>query len=88
MAGRTARLGAGAFLAIALVVVIGAGPALACGGLIGPGGTVQLSRTTTLAAYHNGVEHWSEFERGGHFPALEVPDLLVADVRAFFRRYR
>jgi len=34
------------------------------------------------------VEHWSEFERGGHFPALEVPDLLVADVRAFFRRYR
>jgi Uncharacterized protein conserved in bacteria (DUF2330) len=58
MAGRTARLGAGAFLAIALVVVIGAGPALACGGLIGPGGTVQLSRTTTLAAYHNGVEHY------------------------------
>jgi epoxide hydrolase len=34
------------------------------------------------------IEHWSEFERGGHFPALEVPDLLVADVRAFFRRYR
>jgi hypothetical protein len=22
--------------------------------------------------------HWSEFDRGGHFPALEVPELLVA----------
>ncbi|WP_018653488.1 epoxide hydrolase family protein [Actinomadura flavalba] len=30
------------------------------------------------------VRHWSEFPRGGHFAALEVPDLLSADVRAFF----
>ena len=43
---------------MALVVGIGAGPALACGGLVGPGGTVQLARTTTLAAYHAGVEHY------------------------------
>jgi pimeloyl-ACP methyl ester carboxylesterase len=28
--------------------------------------------------------HWSEFERGGHFPALEQPAALVGDVRAFF----
>jgi len=34
------------------------------------------------------IEHWSEFERGGHFPAMEVPGLLVGDIRAFFRRYR
>jgi epoxide hydrolase len=34
------------------------------------------------------IEHWSEFERGGHFPAIEVPDLLVGDLRAFFRRLR
>jgi epoxide hydrolase len=34
------------------------------------------------------VGHWSEFDRGGHFPAMEVPDLLAADVRAFFRRHR
>jgi microsomal epoxide hydrolase len=27
--------------------------------------------------------HWSEFDRGGHFPAAEEPDLLVADLRAF-----
>jgi epoxide hydrolase len=34
------------------------------------------------------IRHWSEFDRGGHFPAMEVPDLLVGDVRAFFRRLR
>ena len=27
--------------------------------------------------------HWAEFDRGGHFPAMEVPDLVVADLRAF-----
>ncbi|WP_433431853.1 epoxide hydrolase family protein [Nonomuraea sp. CA-141351] len=30
------------------------------------------------------VAHWTEFERGGHFAALEAPDLFAADVRAFF----
>jgi pimeloyl-ACP methyl ester carboxylesterase len=34
------------------------------------------------------IEHWSEFNRGGHFPAMEAPDLLVGDLRAFFRRFR
>ena len=34
------------------------------------------------------IAHWSEFQRGGHFPAMEVPDLLVGDIRAFFRRLR
>lgn len=33
-------------------------------------------------------EHWSEFERGGHFPAMEAPDLLIGDVRKFFRQLR
>ncbi|MEV4246712.1 hypothetical protein AB0J63_25225 [Streptosporangium canum] len=31
------------------------------------------------------ITHWSEFHRGGHFPALEMPDLFIDDVRAFFR---
>lgn len=31
---------------------------------------------------------WTEFDRGGHFAAMEEPDLLVADVRAFFRQLR
>ncbi|MCW6009179.1 epoxide hydrolase [Micromonospora sp. CPCC 205371] len=30
------------------------------------------------------VVHWSEFDRGGHFAALEAPDLLVDDIRTFF----
>jgi pimeloyl-ACP methyl ester carboxylesterase len=34
------------------------------------------------------IAHWSEFERGGHFPAMEAPDLLVEDIRAFFRKIR
>jgi hypothetical protein len=35
-----------------------------------------------------GELHWSEFDRGGHFAAMEAPDLLVADVRKFFRGLR
>jgi pimeloyl-ACP methyl ester carboxylesterase len=31
------------------------------------------------------VRRWTELERGGHFAALEQPDLFVADIRAFFR---
>jgi pimeloyl-ACP methyl ester carboxylesterase len=31
------------------------------------------------------IVHWSEFDRGGHFAAMEAPDLLVGDIRAFFR---
>lgn len=34
------------------------------------------------------IAHWSEFERGGHFPAMKVPDLLAGDIRAFFRPLR
>lgn len=33
----------------------------------------------------NTITHWSEFDRGGHFPAMEQPDLLVADIRGFFQ---
>ncbi|MEV6427803.1 epoxide hydrolase family protein [Nocardia sp. NPDC051463] len=32
---------------------------------------------------HN-ITHWSEFYSGGHFPALEVPELLIGDIREFF----
>lgn len=30
------------------------------------------------------IRHWSEFGRGGHFAAMEVPELLAEDVRDFF----
>jgi epoxide hydrolase len=41
-----------------------------------------------FAEQTNNIVHWSEFDRGGHFAAMEVPDLLVGDVRAFFRQLR
>jgi pimeloyl-ACP methyl ester carboxylesterase len=34
------------------------------------------------------IRYWVEHDRGGHFPALEAPDLLVDDLRAFFRHVR
>ena len=34
------------------------------------------------------IEHWTEFDRGGHFPAMEVPELLTDDIRSFFRPLR
>jgi pimeloyl-ACP methyl ester carboxylesterase len=34
------------------------------------------------------IVHWSEFDRGGHFAAMEEPDLFVADLRAFSRKLR
>ena len=32
--------------------------------------------------------HWTEMPRGGHFAALEQPELLVDDVRLFFRKVK
>lgn len=37
-----------------------------------------------LAARLYDITHWSEFERGGHFAAMEVPELLAEDIRTFF----
>ena len=34
------------------------------------------------------VCRWTEMARGGHFAALEEPELLAEDVRSFFRAYR
>ncbi|HEY7269537.1 MAG TPA: epoxide hydrolase [Dehalococcoidia bacterium] len=34
------------------------------------------------------VQHWTEMPHGGHFAALEEPQRLTGDVRAFFRRFR
>ncbi|WP_223426277.1 epoxide hydrolase family protein [Tateyamaria pelophila] len=34
------------------------------------------------------VQHWSEMPRGGHFAAMEEPDLLLADIRTFARGLR
>jgi epoxide hydrolase len=34
------------------------------------------------------IDLWSEFDQGGHLAAMEVPALLIDDVRKFFRRFR
>ena len=54
--------------AAAATITFTAVPVLACGGLIGPNGAVNLLRTTTFAGYHDGVEHYVtafEFAGGG-----------------------
>ena len=37
---------------------------------------------------HKNIVHWSVFDHGGHFAAHKVSDLLVGDVREFFRRFQ
>jgi len=45
---------------------LAAAPAVACGGLVGENGTIKLTRTTTLAAYHDCVERYvTSFEFSG-----------------------
>jgi epoxide hydrolase len=34
------------------------------------------------------IGHWSEYDRGGHFAAMEVPNLLIDDIRRFCRPLR
>jgi epoxide hydrolase len=56
-----------------------------------PTGVAVFAADTTIRSVFdpgNTIKHWSEYDRGGHFPAMEVPDLLIGDVRAFFRRLR
>lgn len=51
-----------------LGLLLTATPVLACGGLIGPNGAVNLLRTTTFAGYHDGEEHYVtafQFAGGG-----------------------
>src|SRR6186997_2983520 len=71
-------------LAASAALLITAAPTLACGGLIGPNGAVNLLRTTTFAGYHDGIEHYVtsfKFQGGsGQFGSLvplpAVPTLV------------
>lgn len=56
-----------------------------------PTGVAVFARDVAIRRYAeqaNNIVHWSEFDRGGHFAALEAPDLLIDDVRAFFGSLR
>jgi epoxide hydrolase len=41
-----------------------------------------------IAERKNQIVHWSHFDRGGHFAAMEEPDLFISDIRTFFHRIR
>ncbi len=70
------RRSSGFTLTAALLVLVPAGSAFACGGLVTSNGTVSLTRTTTLAAYHDGVEHYvTAFEFAGA-DATEVGSIV------------
>jgi len=56
-----------------------------------PTGVAVFAEDIAIRRYaeqSNNIVHWSEFDRGGHFAAMEAPDLLVGDVRELFRRLR
>jgi len=42
----------------------------------------------SFAERANNVVHWTEMPRGGHFAAVDAPDLLAADMRKFFAPLR
>ncbi len=57
--------------AAVLAVGLGAGPAAACGFLVAPNGAVDLIRTTTLASWSDGVEHYvTSFEFASEEPSF------------------
>ncbi|MEV6216844.1 epoxide hydrolase family protein [Nocardia sp. NPDC051833] len=56
-----------------------------------PTGIAVFPGDTTIrgiAEKQNNLVRWTEFDRGGHFAAMETPDLLVDDIREFFRPLR
>jgi pimeloyl-ACP methyl ester carboxylesterase len=56
-----------------------------------PTGVAVFAEDVAIRRYAergNNIVHWSEFDRGGHFAAMEAPDLLIGDIRAFFGKLR
>ncbi|HEX6569146.1 MAG TPA: epoxide hydrolase [Acidimicrobiales bacterium] len=56
-----------------------------------PTGVAAFSTDVPIRRYAeaaNTITHWSDFDAGGHFAAMEAPDLFVGDVREFFRTVR
>ncbi|MEV6418301.1 epoxide hydrolase family protein [Streptomyces sp. NPDC051662] len=55
-----------------------------------PTALADFARENSIPLRHiadrtNNIVQWTEYDRGGHFAAMEQPDLLVGDVRRFFR---
>ena len=56
------------------------------GGAIFPKDIIKVPRSWAEKSYN--LIHWTEMPSGGHFAALEKPELLVDDIRKFFRKVR
>jgi pimeloyl-ACP methyl ester carboxylesterase len=48
-----------------------------------PREVVRAPRSAVARKYD--LVHWTDMPTGGHFPALEEPALLAADIRTFLR---
>ena len=56
-----------------------------------PTAVANFTRDVAIRHFGEGahtITRRTEFDRGGHFAAMEAPDLLVGDVRDFFRDLR
>jgi pimeloyl-ACP methyl ester carboxylesterase len=52
-----------------------------------PTGVANFAEDVAIRKYAeplNNIVHWAEYDRGGHFAALEVPSLFVEEVSGFF----
>jgi hypothetical protein len=45
---------------------------------------LQLEEPVGCGRPDDNVQRWSDMPRGGHFAALEEPELLAEDLRSFF----
>jgi pimeloyl-ACP methyl ester carboxylesterase len=56
-----------------------------------PAGLAAFNADPLLRRVLNGdghIAHWTEFDRGGHFPWYEAPDLVLGDLRTYLRSFR
>jgi pimeloyl-ACP methyl ester carboxylesterase len=56
-----------------------------------PTGVLVLAHDVAIRRYaeeDNNITRWTDVDKGGHFAALEEPEILVTDVREFFRALR
>jgi hypothetical protein len=37
---------------------------------------------------HKNIVSWNDYPRGGHWATQDAPDLLLDNIRQFFRRFR
>ena len=47
-----------------------------------------MRRDRLPASTYTDIRRWTVMSRGGHFAAMEQPEALAAEVRAFFRPLR